>query len=130
MKIGEVAQKSGVPAKTIRYYEEIGLILTADRTDNGYRDYGDTDVQTLRFISRARGLGFSVDDCANLLALYQDRERTSADVKAIALANISHIQHKIGELKAMEMTLTKLADRCHGDERPECPILEDLSELH
>jgi MerR family copper efflux transcriptional regulator len=130
MKIGDVAEKSGVPAKTIRYYEEIGLILPAKRSDNGYRRYTEDDTQTLRFISRARGLGFSVEDCSNLLALYQDRERSSADVKAIALSNIGRIRHKIRELRAMEKTLSDLADRCHGDARPDCPILEDLSEFH
>ncbi len=130
MKIGDVAEKSGVPAKTIRYYEGIGLILPAKRSDNGYRRYTEDDTQTLHFISRARGLGFSVEDCSNLLALYQDRERLSADVKAIALSNIGRIQHKIRELRAMEKTLSDLADRCHGDARPDCPILEDLSEFH
>jgi len=130
MNIGEVAQKSGVPAKTIRYYEDIGLILPAKRADNGYRRYDDDDVQTLHFINRARGLGFSVENCSNLLTLYQDRNRSSADVKAIALSNIARIQHKIRELKAMETTLIDLAERCHGDERPDCPILEDLSDLH
>jgi MerR family copper efflux transcriptional regulator len=130
MNIGEVAQKSGVPAKTIRYYEDIGLILPAKRADNGYRLYDDDDVQTLHFINRARGLGFSVENCSNLLTLYQDRNRSSADVKAIALSNIARIQHKIRELKAMETTLIDLAERCHGDERPDCPILEDLSDLH
>jgi MerR family transcriptional regulator, copper efflux regulator len=129
MRIGEVAQDSGVPAKTIRYYEEIGLILPAQRAENGYRHYTPEDVQTLRFISRARGLGFSVENCSALLTLYQDRNRSSADVKAIAQANIDRIRSKIHELKSMETTLTTLIDQCHGDGRPECPILEDLSEL-
>ena len=127
MRIGETADRSGVPAKTIRYYEEIGLILPAERAQNGYRTYSEEDIQTLRFISRARGLGFSVDDCANLLALYRDRHRSSADVKSIAQRNIERIRQKIGELRTMETTLGNLVEKCHGDERPDCPILEDMA---
>lgn len=127
MKIGEVSNLSGVPAKTIRYYEEIGLILPAERAPNGYRTYSDEDIQTLKFVSRARGLGFSVDDCANLLALYRDRQRSSADVKSIAQRNIERIRQKIIELRAMETTLGNLVEKCHGDTRPDCPILEDMA---
>ncbi|NQV21992.1 MAG: Cu(I)-responsive transcriptional regulator [Rhodospirillales bacterium] len=127
MRIGEAAERSGVSAKTIRYYEEIGLILPAGRAQNGYRLYSPEDVQTLRFINRARGLGFSVDDCADLLALYRDRQRSSADVKAIAERNIGRIRQKIDELRTMETALDTLVDKCHGDERPDCPILDDMA---
>lgn len=127
MRIGEAATHSGVSAKTIRYYEEIGLILPAGRAQNGYRIYSPEDVQSLRFISRARGLGFSVDDCADLLALYRDRQRSSADVKSIAQRNIGRIRQKIDELRSMETALDTLVDKCHGDERPDCPILDDMA---
>lgn len=127
MRIGESAERSGVSAKTIRYYEEIGLILPARRAQNGYRLYSPEDVQTLRFINRARGLGFSVDDCVDLLALYRDRQRSSADVKSIAQRNIGRIRQKIDELRTMETALETLVDKCHGDERPDCPILDDMA---
>jgi len=127
MNIGSAAARSGLPPKTIRYYEEIGLIPTAGRTDGGYRDYDETDVQILRFLRRARGLGFSVAECRELLSLYRDRDRASADVKAIALQRIDDIERKILELESMRATLTHLAHACHGDERPDCPILEDLA---
>ena len=127
MNIGEAAEVSGVPAKTIRYYESIGLIRPANRAANGYRHYGDIDVQTLRFVNRARGLGFSVKDVSELLALYRDKSRRSSDVKRIALANIAHIDRKIAELQSMRATLTDLTHKCHGDHRPDCPILADLA---
>lgn len=127
MNIGEAAEVSGVPAKTIRYYESIGLIRPATRASNGYRHYGETDVQMLRFVSRARGLGFSVKDVGELLALYRDKSRRSADVKRIALANVAHIDRKIAELESMRATLMELTHKCHGDHRPDCPILADLA---
>jgi MerR family copper efflux transcriptional regulator len=127
MNIGQAAAASGVPSKTIRYYESIGLVAPAARTDSGYRVYSDSDVQTLRFVARARGLGFSVADCANLLALWQDRSRASADVKALAKHKVETIEAKIAELKGMKDTLEHLMARCHGDDRPECPILRDLA---
>ena len=127
MNIGTVAEESGVPAKTIRYYESIGLIDAAPRTEGGYRSYGATDVAFLRFIRRARGLGFGVGDVANLLALYRDTTRASADVKALALRHITRIERKIAELESIRDTLQHLADECHGDDRPECPILDDLA---
>jgi MerR family copper efflux transcriptional regulator len=127
MNIGAAAEQSGLPPKTIRYYEEIGLIPAAGRTGGGYRDYDQTDVQILRFLHRARGLGFSVAECRELLSLYHDRDRASADVKAIALQRIADIERKILELDSMRATLKHLADRCHGDDRPDCPILEDLA---
>ncbi len=127
MNIGEAAARSGLPAKTLRYYEEIGLVVPSGRRHNGYRDYSERDVQLLRFVQRARSLGFSVKECRELLDLYLDRERTSAEVKRIALARIREIERKMRELESMRAALQELADRCHGDERPDCPILEDLA---
>jgi len=127
MQIGSVAEQSGVPAKTIRYYESIGLIGQALRTGSGYRVYGEQDVQTLRFILRARSLGFSVNDVAGLLGLWQDACRTSAQVKAMAESHRTNINRKIAELRGMRDTLDHLIAQCHGDERPECPILDDLA---
>ena len=130
MTIGEAAAFSGLPPKTIRYYESVGLIEAAPRTNGGYRSYGDTDVQFLLFIRRARGLGFSVEDVAGLLALYRDKSRASADVKALALRHRERIDGKIAELASIRRTLDHLIDKCHGDERPECPILDDLAGEH
>jgi Cu(I)-responsive transcriptional regulator len=127
MNIGEAAERSGVPAKTIRYYEDVGLIRPAPRTGNGYRDYGQRDVHVLRFVQRARSLGFSVQDCRQLLALYQDPGRASAEVKALTGRRIAEIDRKMQELAGMRATLVALADSCHGDERPGCPILDDLA---
>lgn len=127
MNIGIVAKQSGVSAKTIRYYEEIGLIPRAIRSENGYRNYSGNDVETLRFIQRARGLGFSVKDVGNLLALWRDKNRASSDVKKFALERVGEIEDRIGELKSIRQTLVRLTDHCHGDDRPDCPILEDLA---
>ena len=128
MNIGAAAKRSGVPAKTIRYYEEIGLIPKAARTAGGYRDYSDQDVEMLRFIHRSRDLGFPVKEVAELLALWRDRSRSSAQVKELALHRIADIDTKIAELKSIRQTLTDLARRCHGDDRPDCPILEELAQ--
>lgn len=127
MNIGQAADRSGVPAKTIRYYESIGLIPEAGRTASGYRAYDRKDVETLRFVQRARSLGFSVRDVGNLLALWRDRSRASAEVKRVALDHIGEIERKIAELEAMRRTLLELTQRCHGDDRPDCPILEELA---
>lgn len=127
MNIGQVAGASGVPAKTIRYYESVGLIPPAGRTAAGYRAYGRKDVETLRFIQRARSLGFAVKDVANLLALWRDRTRASGDVKAVALNHIAEIEQKIAELESMRRVLLDLTCKCHGDDRPDCPILEELA---
>ncbi len=127
MNIGTVAEKSGVPAKTIRYYESIGLIPPATRAGNGYRNYDRADVETLRFIQRARRLGFSVKDVGGLLGLWWDMQRASADVKALALSHIEEVDRRIAEMESIRRTLIDLTDRCHGDDRPECPILEDLA---
>ncbi|MEQ8334603.1 Cu(I)-responsive transcriptional regulator [Nisaea sp.] len=126
MQIREVEQSAGLPAKTIRYYEEIGLVRP-DRRDNGYRDYSTEDVHRLRFLQRARGLGFSIEDCRALLSLYGETERESADVRAIAEAHLEEIDRKIRELKSMRQTLAHLVQACHGDARPDCPILDDLA---
>ena len=127
MNIGTAARHSGVPAKTIRYYESVGLIAPAERSGSGYRVYDRNDVETLRFVQRARSLGFSVEEVGSLLALWRDRERSSAEVKAMARHRVADIDRKIAELTEMRETLTHLMARCHGDERPDCPILQGLA---
>ena len=130
MNIGQAAAQAGLHAKTIRYYEDIGLILPAARGANGYRDYGVEDLHVLRFVQRARGLGFSVRDCRDLLSLYHDRNRASADVKALAEQRIAAIEVKVVELRSLAATLGHLVERCAGDDRPDCPILDDFAEAH
>lgn len=127
MNIGRASERSGLPAKTIRYYEEIGLILP-DRAANGYRDYSSSDVHRLAFLQRARSLGFTVEECRQLLALYHDHSRASADVKDLATRKITEIERKMAELAELKHTLDHLVQYCHGDERPDCPILESLAE--
>lgn len=127
MNIGQAAHASGVSAKMIRYYESIGLISPAHRTEAGYRIYEDQDVHALRFINRARDLGFSVDQMRELLALWRDRDRASADVKAIALEHVRMLEEKAKALQQMSTTLKHLAAHCHGDDRPDCPIIEDFA---
>ncbi|MBA3449137.1 MAG: Cu(I)-responsive transcriptional regulator [Pseudaminobacter sp.] len=126
MNIGTASEMSGLPPKTIRYYEEIGL-LKADRAGNGYRDYSMSDVHRLRFLQRSRSLGFSVEECRQLLSLYGDKERESADVKAIAETKLVEIDRKIAELASLRDLLSHLVHNCHGDERPECPIIDGLA---
>ena len=126
MNIGQAAQASGLPAKTIRYYEEIGLV-SSDRRGNNYRDYSETALHNLNFLARARALGFSIEECRQLLSLYADKGRASADVRRLAATHIAEIDAKIAELKAMRHTLSRLVEACHGDRRPNCPILEDLA---
>lgn len=126
MNIGDAARRSTLPTKTIRYYEEIGLIAPL-RRDNGFRDYSDRDLHDLRFIARARSLGFTVEQCRHLLALYRDKGRSSAQVRQTAQQHIEEIREKIAELNAMEQTLTELVNACAGDGRPDCPILEGLA---
>ena len=126
MNIGQAARASGISAKMIRYYESIDLVPAASRTGSGYRDYGEDDVHRLRFIRRARDLGFSVEQIGELLKLWSDRERSSADVKAVALEHIRELEDRARELNRMIYTLRSLADRCEGDDRPDCPILHEL----
>lgn len=126
MNIGDAAKASGVSAKMIRYYEETGLIPPAGRTASGYRVYADQDVHMLRFIRRARDLGFSVDGIRELLGLWRDQSRHSADVKRLALAHVADLRRKIAELEDMASTLETLAGACHGNDRPDCPILAEL----
>lgn len=126
MNIGQAAKHTGLSAKMIRYYEAIGLLPSAGRSESGYRQYGEDDLQRLRFIRRARDLGFSLAESGRLLALWYDRERASADVKALAVEHIDALNGKIAELEALRDTLQTLVDHCQGDHRPDCPILEDL----
>jgi Cu(I)-responsive transcriptional regulator len=126
MNIGEIASTTGLPAKTIRYYEDIGLIRPA-RDANGYRVFADTDAHKLAFLGRARTLGFSIEDCRTLLALYEDKSRASSDVKAVAKDHLAQIEEKIQQLETMRATLADLVHACAGDDRPDCPILKDLS---
>jgi MerR family copper efflux transcriptional regulator len=127
MNIGEAAAASGVSAKMIRHYESIGLIGKTSRSDAGYRQYGTNDVHTLRFIKRARKLGFPLERIKELLSLWQDNKRASADVKAIALSHVAELDQRIAELTEMRDTLRHLAHACAGDHRPDCPILQELS---
>ena len=126
MNISATAELTGLPAKTIRYYEEIGLVVPA-RSANGYRQYDEEQVHRLAFVQRARGLGFGIDECRELLSLYDDKHRASGDVKRIAEEKIAEIEKRISELTAMRSTLEHLARTCHGDGRPDCPILDDLA---
>lgn len=128
MRIQEASRQSGMPAKTIRFYEEIGLVRPAARAANGYRQFDNNDVRTLKFIRRARKLGFAVEDIQKLLSLWRDRDRESARVKQLALEHAAEIEAKIAQLESMKRAVIDLAERCHGDDRPECPILEELAD--
>ena len=127
MKIGEVSARAGVSQRMIRHYEKIGLIPAAARRESGYRDYDERDVHTLRFIGRARDLGFGIEDISQLLALWHDRSRSSSDVKALALARAAELRRKARELDQMRLALEHLARSCHGDERADCPIIQELA---
>ncbi|HNU10700.1 MAG TPA: Cu(I)-responsive transcriptional regulator [Rubrivivax sp.] len=129
MNIGEAARRSGVSAKMVRHYESLGLLPRVARTEAGYRQYGPEEVHTLRFIRRARELGFSMAEIADLLKLWQNRERASADVKRIAEAHMADLDRRIAEMSSMRRTLEQLVHCCHGDERPQCPILDELAEV-
>lgn len=126
MNIGVAADKSGLPPKTIRYYEDIGL-LRPSSAENGYRDYAMTDVHRLHFLQRARGLGFTVEECRQLLSLYDDKERASAEVKAIAQGKLAEIDRKIAQLAGLKNVLGQLVEGCNGDSRPDCPIIDGLA---
>jgi Cu(I)-responsive transcriptional regulator len=129
LNIGEAAAESGVSAKMIRHYESLGLLRTVRRSDGGYRLYETKDLHVLRFIRRARDLGFSMKDIGQLLGLWQNRRRASADVRRIAQQQITELNQKIAELQSMRRTLEHLVHHCHGDQRPDCPILEDLARI-
>ena len=126
MNVSRAAERTHLPPKTLRYYEEIGLIHPA-RCANGYRDYSEEDVHRLAFLQRARSLGFSIEDCRQLMSLYGDRDRASHDVREIAVAHVAAIEAKIAELQSMRSTLQRLVHACHGDDRPDCPILNDMA---
>jgi MerR family copper efflux transcriptional regulator len=125
MNIGQAAEKSGLPTKTIRYYEDIGLVKPL-RDTNGYRAFRETDLHKLTFLGRARALGFTIEDCRNLLALWEDKDRASGDVRAIAKDHLAQIDAKIADLQNMQRTLSDLVQHCAGDDRPDCPILRQL----
>jgi MerR family copper efflux transcriptional regulator len=125
--IGQAAARSGVSAKMVRHYESLGLLPKVARTDSNYRQYSEREVHTLRFIKRARDLGFSMAEIAELLKLYQNRRRASSDVKRIALAHVADLERRMAEMAEMKRTLEHLAHCCHGDSRPDCPILEELA---
>ncbi len=127
MNIGEAAKASGVSAKMIRHYESVGLLPEAVRTESGYRQYAGKDINTLRFIRHSRDLGFSIEQIRELLGLWQDRRRPSRQVKALALAHIQELDAKLQELQAMKATLAHLVHCCHGDDRPDCPIIDTLA---
>jgi MerR family copper efflux transcriptional regulator len=126
MNIKDAAERSGLPAKTIRYYEDIGLVRPL-RDTNGYRTFRESDIHKLTFLGRSRALGFTIEDCRVLLSLYEDKSRASADVKDLAARHLEQIGEKIAALESMRDTLTELVDACHGDHRPDCPILSNLA---
>jgi len=126
MNMKAASSATGLPAKTIRYYEEIGLVSPA-RGDNGYRSFSETDLHKLAFLARSRSLGFSLDDCRQLLSLYDDDERSSADVRDLAVRHIADVDRKLGELKEIRRVLSKLVSACEGNHRPDCPIMDSLS---
>ena len=128
MNIGEAAERSKLPAKTLRYYEEINLVVPG-RSGNGYRAYRLEDIHRLTFLQRARGLGFTIEECRSLLSLYADKNRASAEVKSIASDKIAEIDKKLIELQSLRHTLSSLVSACHGDDRPDCPIIDDLAGL-
>lgn len=127
MNIGRASERSGLPPKTIRYYEDIGLIHPG-RADNGYRDYSMPDVHKLAFLHRSRDLGFSIEECRQLLALYEDKTRASSDVRTMAERKVAELDRKMKELKQLRKTLNHLIGHCHGDDRPDCPILDSLAD--
>ncbi|EQB07425.1 MerR family transcriptional regulator [Sphingobium quisquiliarum P25] len=127
MNIGAASQASGVSQRMIRHYEKIGLIPAPPRRDSGYRDYADADVHRLRFIANARDLGFPIEDIRDLLGLWSNNQRASAEVKALAVARAEELGRKAEALQALRQTLLELAERCHGDDRPDCPIIERMS---
>jgi len=130
MNIGEAAKASGVSAKMIRHYESVGLVPETTRTDAGYRQYTEREIHALRFIRHSRDLGFSIEQIRELLGLWHNRKRPSRQVKALALAHVAELDEKLREIQAMKATLEHLAHCCHGDDRPDCPIIESLAQAH
>ena len=126
MNIGDVSELSGLPVKTIRYYEDIGLVSPA-RRENGYRAFGHAELHKLTFLGRARSLGFSIEECRVLLSLYEDGARSNSEVRKIARVHLARVDRKLAELKALSTTLSDLVERCQGDGRPDCPIMDDLA---
>ncbi len=127
MNVGQAAERAGLPVKTVRYYADIGLVEPLGRSDAGYRIYGESEVSKLTFIRRARAFDFSIDDCRELLGLYQDKTRTSRDVKAMAMQRLEQIDDKLAELHILRDELARVAHECHGDNRPDCPILDSFA---
>jgi Cu(I)-responsive transcriptional regulator len=127
--IGEAAQRSGVSARMVRHYEGLGLLPAVARTESGYRQYGEADIHTLRFIKRSRDLGFSMEEIAELVGLWNNRRRASSSVKRIAEKHLSELEQRIADMQSMRNTLAHLVHCCHGDARPDCPILDDLSKV-
>ncbi|MFZ3120304.1 MAG: Cu(I)-responsive transcriptional regulator [Variovorax sp.] len=125
--IGEAARRSGVSARMVRHYEGLGLLPEVARTESGYRQYTEADIHTLRFVKRSRDLGFSMEEIAELVGLWHNRRRTSASVKRIAQKHLGDLEQRIADMQAMQRTLSHLVHCCHGDARPDCPILEDLA---
>ena len=125
--IGQAAERAGVSARMLRHYESLGLLAGVARTDSGYRQYTEADVHTLRFIRRSRDLGFSMEEIATLLGLWKDKERASAQVKKVAQAHIANLEERIAAMQAIQRSLQSLVHCCHGDDRPDCPILDDLA---
>lgn len=126
MTIGEASDRTGLPVKTIRYYEQIGLVV-ADRQPNGYRDYSEAHIERLYFLKRARDFGFPIEDCRKLLGLYSNEQRSSADVKSLAMHHLQELKHKAAEIRTLAETLERLADECAGDHEPDCPIIKELA---
>ena len=127
VSIGEAAQRSGVSARMVRHYESLGLLPAVARTESGYRQYGEADIHTLRFIKRSRDLGFSMEEIAELVGLWNNRRRASSSVKRIAEKHLGELEQRIADMQSMRSTLAHLVHCCHGDSRPECPILDDLA---
>lgn len=127
LSIGEAARETGLPTKTVRYYADVGLVVPSGRSESGYRLYGDAELRKLAFVRRARAFGFSIDECRELLSLYEDQDRSSADVKRIALRRLAEIEERLRDLEKLHSELSHLAAACHGDERPDCPILDSFA---
>ncbi len=127
LNIGDASKAAGLPTKTVRYYAEIGLVVPSGRSESGYRLYGEPELSKLIFVRRARAFGFSVETCRELLSLYEDQNRSSADVKVIALEHLVEIEEKLADLQKLHAELSHLAEACHGDGRPDCPILDSFS---